>query len=290
MVNPQPNEPKKSSCVEKSFKFIARYAPATASGGLFLLSLKNAEWVKVIISIPPMILSTIWAAYSKAFLDRLTHWPESDIWKEITRLYAAQLRNPSAFIRRLIEVKTPEATALAYECLQETSRQLDPKVEAELQSISSTVQDARYQKLEELLKHQQFKEADDETYRLMIETVGKEYGQYFDREDLETFPCEDLRIVDQLWFKYSKGRFGFSVQKKIYMDDLGGTKEYDKEIWEEFCDRVGWTKGGSYVSYWELTYELQDTKNGKLPVLRGFAMWVGGFWFGECGVKIRPKG
>ena len=48
------------------------------------------------------------------------------------------------------------------------------------------------------------------------------------------FPCDDLRTIDQLWVHYSNGKFGFSVQKKIYMDELGGTRDYDKKIWEEF--------------------------------------------------------
>ncbi|CCQ59603.1 GUN4 domain-containing protein, partial [Crocosphaera watsonii] len=44
----------------------------------------------------------------------------------------------------------------------------------------------------------------------------------------DNFPCEDLRIIDQLWVKYSNGQFGFSVQKQIYMDELGGTKMYNE--------------------------------------------------------------
>ncbi|MGB5593815.1 MAG: GUN4 domain-containing protein [Crocosphaera sp.] len=98
------------------------------------------------------------------------------------------MRNPSPFIRRLIQLQNPQATSLAYECLKETSRQVDFEIETELNNLSSTVQDARYHKLEQLLKNQQFKDADYETYRLMIETVGKEEGQYFDPEDFDTFP------------------------------------------------------------------------------------------------------
>ncbi|MDJ0578654.1 GUN4 domain-containing protein [Crocosphaera sp.] len=176
----------------------------------------------------------------------LKNW-QDQWWKAIIILYVAQLRNPSSFIRDLINIQHPKATSLAYECLKETSRQIDFEIEKELQIISSTVQNARYQKLEQLLKNQQFKYADQETYRLMIETVGKEEGQLFDREDFDNFPCEELSILDQLWVKYSKGKFGFSVQKKIYVDDLGGTRNYNKKIWYEFCDHVGWRKGGSYL-------------------------------------------
>uniref|UniRef100_UPI0026220B40 GUN4 domain-containing protein n=1 Tax=Crocosphaera sp. TaxID=2729996 RepID=UPI0026220B40 len=90
--------------------------------------------------------------------------------------------------------------------------------------------------------------------------------------DIDNFPCNDLRTIDQLWVHYSNGKFGFSVQKKIYMDELGGTRDYNKKIWYEFCDRVGWRKGGDYVSYSDLTFELLDTTPvGHLP---------------ECGVPL----
>jgi hypothetical protein len=59
--------------------------------------------------------------------------------------------------------------------------------------------------------------------------------------------------------KYSNGKFGFSVQKKIYLDELGGTKEYKEKIWNEFGDRVGWRKGGTWLSYSDFTFELLDT-------------------------------
>ncbi len=198
--------------------------------------------------------------------DLLLQYWQDQWWKAIIILYVAQQRNPSAFIRRLINLNNSQAVSLAYECLKETSRQLDPDVKAELESLSSTVQDARYQKLEQLLKNQQFKDADYETYHLMIETVGKEKGQYFDPEDFDTFPCEELCAIDQLWVKYSKGKFGFSVQKTIYVDELGGTREYNKKIWYEFCDRVGWMKGGNYVGYDDFLFELQDNSpRGHLP-------------------------
>ena len=48
----------------------------------------------------------------------------------------------------------------------------------------------------------------------MIQVVGKEEGQGLSRQDLETFPCEDLLTIDRLWVEASNGHFGFSVQKK----------------------------------------------------------------------------
>ncbi|MEH2424372.1 MAG: GUN4 domain-containing protein [Nostoc sp.] len=56
---------------------------------------------------------------------------------------------------------------------------------------------------------------------------------------VENFPCTDLRTIDQLWVKYSNGRFGFSVQKRIW-ESVG--KDYGK-----FGDRVGWRKWRTVV-------------------------------------------
>lgn len=122
-------------------------------------------------------------------------------WRQTILLYAAQT-NPTRIIQEAIR---QGATDLAYACWQETQRTLDPKIEAELQALKPAIQTSRYAKLETLLKEQQWKDADYETYRLMITTVGKEEGQWFDRTDLENFPCEDLRALDQLWVNYSNG-------------------------------------------------------------------------------------
>jgi hypothetical protein len=99
---------------------------------------------------------------------------------------------------------------------------------------------SRYQQLEEYLSQEKWKEADDETYRLMITTVGKKTGQWFEREDLLNFPCEELRTIDGLWVKYSQGRFGFSVQKEIYLN-CGGVPDgkYHEKAWKKFCHMNG---------------------------------------------------
>jgi len=146
-----------------------------------------------------------------------------------------------------------------------------------------TVQDLRYQKLEELLKAQQWKEADQETYRLMITAVGKKAGQYFTREELLNFPCKDLNTIDGLWVKYSRvkgesqSRFGFSVQEQIYVDcdgELNG-EENTLEVWirsgEKFGDRVGWRKEGKWITYDKLTQDASiSSPQGIFPV---FIFW-----------------
>ncbi|MGK7953039.1 MAG: GUN4 domain-containing protein [Xenococcaceae cyanobacterium] len=122
-----------------------------------------------------------------------------------------------------------------------------------------------YTKLRALLASREWKKADQETYRLMIQTMDREQGEWLDSEDLEQFPCEDLRIINYLWMYYSNGKFGFSVQKEIY-ESLGGTKEYNRSVWNSFGDCVGWRKGGRWLDYSELTFDL-NAPQAHLPVV-----------------------
>ncbi|NEP06826.1 MAG: GUN4 domain-containing protein [Okeania sp. SIO2G4] len=110
-----------------------------------------------------------------------------------------------------------------------------------------------YTNLRDLLAAGKWKEADKETEHCML------------IENINYFPCEDLRTIDQLWVKYSNGKFGFSVQKQIYQG-LGGTRQYNNKIWEVFGDRVGWRQGGKRLYYSELTFSLDTAYTGHLLV------------------------
>ncbi|MFB2646041.1 GUN4 domain-containing protein, partial [Raphidiopsis sp. BLCC-F218] len=82
-------------------------------------------------------------------------------------------------------------------------------------------------------------------------------------EDAEKFPCKELRSIDQLWLKYSRGKFGISVQQQIYQS-LGGTKEYNEKVWESMGDRVGWRQAGNWLYYEQLNF-TQTAPSGHLP-------------------------
>jgi|GEM_PF-1152539 len=128
-----------------------------------------------------------------------------------------------------------------------------------------------YTRLRDLLKAQDWRTADQETYKVMIRAVGKQSGDRFTRDELLNFPCVDLRTIDQLWVNYSQGKFGFSVQKQIYVEcgaTLDGQYPGDK-IWYEFCDRVGWRKAGSslsYRSYRDLKANPSFSPTGEFPL------------------------
>ncbi|WP_258004715.1 GUN4 domain-containing protein, partial [Cylindrospermopsis raciborskii] len=123
---------------------------------------------------------------------------------------------------------------------------------------------SRYTKLETLLKSQDFREADIETARVMLAVANRQSVGWLREEDAENFPCKDLRTIDNLWLKYSQGKFGISVQQEIYKN-LGGTKQVDENVWRSFGDRVGWRKQGSWlVQFSDLNFSL-SAPTGQLP-------------------------
>jgi eukaryotic-like serine/threonine-protein kinase len=118
------------------------------------------------------------------------------------------------------------------------------------------IDEGRYGRLRDLLAVGEWREADEETGRVMLKVANREAEGWLDVKDIDKFPCEDLRQIDRLWVKYSNGRFGFSVQKQIYQQ-LGGTRQYDEKVWEAFGDRVGWRKGGKWLYYTDQTFSTQ---------------------------------
>ncbi|WP_445175916.1 GUN4 domain-containing protein [Microcoleus sp.] len=133
-----------------------------------------------------------------------------------------------------------------------------------------------YTKLHDLLANGKWKEADEETRNKMLEAAGRTEDRWLRTQDMYRFPCEDLRTIDQLWVKYSNGCFGFSVQKRIY-ESLGGSREFDRKIWEAFGDRVGWRVNNTWLYYNDLKFYTL-APGGHLPAggLSGVSLSVVG--------------
>ena len=147
-----------------------------------------------------------------------------------------------------------------------------------------------YSQLRDLLAAGKWQEADEETARVMCLAAGREEEGWLRTEDIDNFPCEDLRTINQLWLHYSNGKFGFSVQKEIYQS-LGGTREYNEEVWKKFCDRVGWRVKGEWLYYEDLTFDLEAAPVGHLPLQKALAScyesWeVRCFWWDIRGLSV----
>ncbi|MFN6518586.1 MAG: GUN4 domain-containing protein [Nostoc sp. CreGUA01] len=135
-----------------------------------------------------------------------------------------------------------------------------------------------YRKLRDYLAARNWKDADYETYLVMIQAVGREKGDWIRDEELLNFPCKDLCTIDRLWVKYSDGRFGFSVQKEIYLS-VGGKPDgkYYKEAWEKFGDRIGWRMNSKWIHYNIVTFDTSAPVAHLPIILVSFGGLVGVF-------------
>ncbi len=142
----------------------------------------------------------------------------------------------------------------------------------------SSEKGVNYTRLRDLLAAGKWKEADAETLAVMLKVSGREQEGYLNEESINMFPCTDLRTIDQLWVKYSNGRFGFSVQKKIYLS-VGGKVDgdYYPEAWNKFGDHVGWKVQGNLIDYATDVVFSTSAPVGHLPFSGGWGCWV---WFG----------
>ena len=165
------------------------------------------------------------------------------------------------------------AASLRYQIqnLEQQLEQLKPttivsEIAIETDDIAiQSANDVDYTKLCNFLKKQQWKEADQETTKVMLKAANRE-GEYLRHEDIMNFPSSDLRTINQLWLQYSQNKFGFSTQYDIY-SRLGSCGKRNEEVWEQFSYIVGWRHREKWLDYSELTFDLNLSFQGHLPTV-----------------------
>jgi GUN4-like/ARM-like repeat domain, GUN4-N terminal len=123
-----------------------------------------------------------------------------------------------------------------------------------------------YQPLQDLLQQQSWLEADKLHNLKLCEASGaaalSRKWIYF--SEAKSLPIADLQTLNALWMAYSDGKFGYSVQRELW---LASSKNWDK-----FWPRLLWKDGNTWTRYpggfqWNL-----DAPKGHLPLsnqLRG---------------------
>lgn len=121
-----------------------------------------------------------------------------------------------------------------------------------------------YTPLHNLLASGQWQKADEETGAVMLKIARRVAPGWIREEDIQEFPCPDLQTIDHLWVKHSQGRFGFSVQRRIW-ESVG-------EDCVKFSDDVGWrlySDWQQWRQYSELIFSL-EAPVGHLPAIPFF--------------------
>ncbi|MGI2907360.1 caspase, EACC1-associated type [Tolypothrix sp. VBCCA 56010] len=192
---------------------------------------------------------------------------------EILKRYQQSLKLRDEDVAPIHDRLIPEQPISTIDTPQQPTLTPEPQQTVSDEDDLSSEKGIDYSKLRDLLKAGNWKEADYETYLVMIQAVGKKENDYFERDDLLNFPCTDLRTIDRLWVKYSDGRFGFTVQKQIYIS-LGGKDdgEYYEEAWELLGDRVGWKVDNNWIDSLNNINFDASAPEGHLP------FWGAGEW------------
>jgi GUN4-like len=116
------------------------------------------------------------------------------------------------------------------------------------------------------------------------EAEAREWVYFSEVKDI---PAADLITIDSLWKSYSKGRFGFSVQRGIWLAE--------KRKWGALFKRIGWTMGEN-KAYRKFPNEFlwqADAPKGHLPLtncLRGTQLFSALLEHPAFGGPLEPLG
>ncbi|XP_073135383.1 tetrapyrrole-binding protein, chloroplastic [Henckelia pumila] len=141
---------------------------------------------------------------------------------------AASANNVSFFLKPST-IPLTRATTFPISSSTYSTPATDPSSTATSQNISLDL-------LRQHLSDQNFRQADEETRRLVIVLAGESAQKrgYVFFSEVQFIPESELKAIDELWRQYSDERFGYSVQKKIW-------KKVNKDF-TKFFVKVAWMK------------------------------------------------
>ncbi|WP_233501326.1 serine/threonine-protein kinase [Acaryochloris thomasi] len=138
-----------------------------------------------------------------------------------------------------------------------------------------------YRPLRNLLAAENYREADQETWHLLLQAADRQAEGSLSLGSLRKIPQPDLETLDQLWQTFSHGQFGFTVQKQIYQG-LGGKTAFDYPLWTAFGQQVGWCVDRQWINYSHLGFSTQAPR-GSFPACFADPLNRTGFARGACG-------
>jgi hypothetical protein len=158
-----------------------------------------------------------------------------------------------------------EVRRTAYALLQER-----PELVAQ-QAVERFYARITYSRLIDALRAGRWREADQETRVALLRSAGlNPFESSLNPYRVVECPCKDWHIINTLWVKYSRGRFGFSVQQSLWQP-LNKLYWDKAEVWAQFGDRVGWRTLPLFTERrWKRYEELNFSVNapvGHLPFL-----------------------
>ena len=142
--------------------------------------------------------------------------------------------------------------------------------------------------LDYLMQQKKWIEADEKNWQFIrfVAKINKKYRKLEEKEleFLKNFSCSDLKELDKLWVKNSDGLYGFSIQKRIYLEEGNSlavdweteavdwnTGEILKlsseaiEAYNRYADRIGWRPEGKWLNSSTKDKTQNLDRVGRLP-------------------------
>ena len=178
------------------------------------------------------------------------------VYKRLLRKYHPDVNKSPEAIERTRDIIN------AYEILSDPKKRAEydqQQVEYALQRFDQGLASQvglDYTPLRELLASGKWAAADRETRWTMLKITERTQQGFFTFEDIEQFPEIDLLTINKLWLQHSSGKFGFSIQMRIY-ENVG------KNI-NIFAEKVGWKNGNHWLDSDKYLFDVTAPR-GHLP-------------------------
>jgi AAA-like domain/GUN4-like len=146
------------------------------------------------------------------------------------------------------------------------------------QQIKESLKEHFLAELEYSLRVKKWREADEITSRIMLFFTNREKEGYWDESESNNLSCPLLQQIDKKWLENSKGNFGLSIQKKIWIHTKNrlGLKAWtmvdqDYKNYFSFSSAVKWDTISGRVTIYDVLSEVGDVEllkewRGVLPL------------------------
>ena len=156
-----------------------------------------------------------------------------------------------------------EQTRRLWQISADTASQIEEEVRSELYGSIQSASSINYTRLRQLLWSRAWREADRETENVLLKALSEDM-EPLDRDAVMRLPCVDLFTIDQLWSRYSNGKFGFQAQYQIFQDAERRPIDFERLL--EWRNNP-FNPQGDLKPYKFLNFHL-DAPKGHLPTWR----------------------
>jgi serine/threonine protein kinase len=201
--------------------------------------------------------ATVWQLLT-GILPPETGIPSESLWQSTDLVLE---RDFASIIAKLLQPNWRDRYQSATEVLDALAKTIPHQSKIEI--LNNNFPEIQYQQLEALLAEQNYLQAEQQTWELILRLAQRELQGCLTLTSLKNFPNSALKRLDFLWRNYSSARFGLSIQKKIYFS-LITEKQTDYARWQKFAQQVGWYQE-QWLNYSQLNF-TRAAPRGHLPV------------------------